>query len=51
MKAVYSKWCVSNNNKSYTFLRNYKALQKESKQKQKDKQTNKQTNTQTKSKR
>ena len=51
MKAAYSKmkiiiaWrCVSNNNESYTFFRNYKELQKEPKEKeQKVKQTNNQT--------
>ena len=52
MKAAYSKmkkiiiaWrCVSDNNESYTFFRNYKELQNEPKQKQTKK--NKQTNNQ-----
>jgi hypothetical protein len=44
------KIIISNNSKSYTFLKKYKALQKESKQKQ-NKQTNKQATTQPKSKR
>ena len=55
MKAAYSKmkkiiiaWrCVSDNNESYTFFRNYKDLQNEPKQKQTKKNNKKhQTNNQ-----
>ena len=55
MKAAYSNmkiiitWrCFSDDNKSYTFFRNYKELQKEQKQQQKDEQPNNQTTKQEK---
>jgi hypothetical protein len=44
MKIIITWRCFSDNNKSDTFFRNYKELQKEQKQQQKDKQTNKQEN-------
>ena len=53
MKIIITWRCFSDNNKSYTFFRNNKELQKEQKQQQQkqqnqqqQKQTNKQTNKQ-----
>jgi hypothetical protein len=48
MKIIITWRCFSDDNKSYTFFRNYKELQKEQKQQQKDEQPNNQTTKQEK---